>query len=140
VNGACRCGDIQVSLELIRELSAYSPRVCDCDFCRARDAAYVSDSEGSLSIWIDASGGIELARQGSMAAEFMLCRDCATLVAVRYESEGRWLAAANARILDYSQGLWAETSVSPKNLSPAQKIDRWKAAWFGRVAIHNGKL
>ena len=136
-NGACSCGNVRVVVELTRDLSTYGPRVCDCEFCVARSAAYISDSGGSLYIWIEPSRQLRIARQGSMAAEFMLCPDCASLIAVRYQSEGRAFGAVNANILDQPERLGGRTSVSPKHLSLEQKIARWKAAWFAQVEIRS---
>ena len=87
VTGACGCGNIQVLLEFTREPSSYSPRVCDCDFCRARGAAYVSDPAGYLSMDIDRPSDVQRLRQGSGTAEFLVCR-CEDLVAVLYRHGG----------------------------------------------------
>jgi hypothetical protein len=69
-----------------------------------------------------------------MTAQFLVCR-CGALVAVLYESEGRCFAAVNARNLEHAGLLGADMTVSPKSLLGGEKIERWKAVWFARVAI-----
>lgn len=137
VNGGCRCRNISITLELTREPSYYSPRTCDCNFCQAHGAAYVSDPAGSLWIHIDQPSDVQRMRQGSMAAEFLVCR-CNDLVAVLYGSGEKLLAAVNAKMLEQSNRLGVATPVSPKTLSAEQKVERWKTAWFARVATERG--
>jgi hypothetical protein len=139
VSGGCRCGNILVSLKLARDLATYRPRVCDCDFCCQQGAAYVSDPLGSLSIGISRPSETQRLRQGTLAAEFLMCRHCNVLVAVLFESEGQCLAAINARIVEQPEVFGAELPVSPKNLSRHEKTDRWKAAWFSSVVISTGQ-
>jgi hypothetical protein len=135
VNGGCHCGNIRLDIELTRAPGEYSPRACDCDFCRKHGAAYISDAHGSLVIRIRDERERGMYRQGSGMAECLLCRNCGVLVGACYRSDGRLYAAVNAKVVDAGTAFAAEQSVSPKQLSAGQKTDRWKAIWFSDVRI-----
>jgi hypothetical protein len=129
VTGGCHCGNVRVSLELPRPTAEYSPRACDCDFCRKHAAAYISDAKGALSIAITDERELARYRQGSETAEFLVCRRCGVLVAVTHDGH----ATVNARVVDAAFA--AEQAVSPKQLSAEDKVKRWQQVWFADVTI-----
>ena len=130
VTGGCHCGNLRVSLQLSRAAIAYSPRACDCEFCRKHGAAWVSDPEGALRIQITDDRELARYRQGSGSAEFVICRVCGVVVAVTYLARH---AAVNARALDAAFA--ADQVVSPKTLAPEDKTRRWQAVWFADVTF-----
>ncbi|WP_435608779.1 GFA family protein [Pseudomonas knackmussii] len=133
LHGNCHCGNLQVHVGLSREPLDYQPRACDCGFCQAHGAAYISDAGGSLAIeWREEPGRY---RHGSRNAEFLFCRQCGVLVAVTYEADGRTFAALNVRALGSDTGFAAEAPASPQQLPPEQRIERWKKLWFADVAL-----
>jgi hypothetical protein len=134
-SGACHCGNIVVELALAAPPGSYRPRVCDCEFCRKHGAAYVSDPKGSVQIGIRETRELVKYRQGSRSADFLLCRSCGVLVAVLYDHRERLYAAINARAVDSSAHWAEEQSVSPMELSAAEKAERWRDVWFADVKI-----
>ena len=42
---SCHCGNISVELRFSKELSAYVPRACDCDFCIKHGAATLANRD-----------------------------------------------------------------------------------------------
>lgn len=130
VTGGCYCGSLQVTLRLTRAPDSYTPRACDCGFCRKHAAAYISDSLGSLEIEIGAAADRGSFRQGSEAAECLFCRRCGVLVAVTCEIEGRLYGAVNVRSLNPAVSFGPEQSASPKQLSATDKLQRWQSLWF----------
>jgi hypothetical protein len=60
---------------------------------------------------------------------------CGVLVAVLYEDDERMYAAINARAVDVSAHWGDAQSVSPKELSAAEKAARWRDVWFADVKI-----
>ncbi len=135
VSGGCYCGNIGVEMDLTRGPDAYSPRACDCDFCRKHGAAYVSDAHGALGIRIKDVGASGKYRQGSGQAEFLLCRNCGVLVGVLFQNEGRLYGAVNAKAIDATASFGAEKPVSPKTLSGSEKAVRWQDVWFSDVSV-----
>lgn len=135
VNGGCHCGNLLVELELTKVPSAYFPRACDCDFCRKHGASYVSDPQGSLIIRIKDEHESRHYRQGSGAADCLLCQNCGVLVAVLYRSAGPVYGAVNARVLDVLAKFGEAVPVSPQTLSDHAKVQRWQEIWFPNVSV-----
>ena len=135
VSGGCYCGNIQLTVTLSREPSAYAPRACDCDFCRKHGAAYVSDPQGVLRIQINHAAEVSRFRQGSNTAEMLLCRTCGVLVGAVFRDAGGLFGTLNAQALDCRAAFGAEQSVSPKLLPPQQKVQRWRDLWFQNVTL-----
>ena len=136
--GGCHCGNIAVRVELERAPAAYAPRACDCEFCRKHGAAWVSDPQGSLAVHIgDERAAIHYA-QGDRLAEMLLCRNCGVLVGALWR-EQRLYGVLNASVLE-SAVAFAETQpVSPRTLSAAAKMSRWKSLWFADVTLTSGE-
>jgi hypothetical protein len=135
VCGGCYCGNIRIQASFSRDLAGYNPRACDCDFCRKHVAAYVSDSSGSLRIEIRHEPEVNRFRQGSNTAEMLLCRTCGVLVGALYRESNRLFGTLNAKALDSTSSFGPEQSVSPKVLSPDQKVQRWRDIWFPDVLL-----
>lgn len=119
--------------ELSQPVGCYSVRVCDCSFCQKHAAAYLSDPAGRLYLEFHSKSEVNCYRQGSEAAELLLCAHCGVLVAVRYRADDNTYGAINVRALDAAPEFGARTPVSPRALSPADKVARWKQIWFARV-------
>jgi hypothetical protein len=133
LHGGCHCGRIRVRAELSQAPGCYSVRACDCDFCQKHAAAYLSDPAGRLYLRFRSQSEVNCYRQGSEAAELLLCAHCGVLVAVRYGAEDNTYGAINVRALEEAPEFGARTPVSPRTLSPAEKIARWKQLWFAHV-------
>jgi hypothetical protein len=139
VSGGCYCGNIRLTVSLSRDVCAYNPRACDCDFCQKHGAAYVSDPRGALSIRIGEAGQVNRFRQGSNTAEMLLCRQCGVLVGALYQEADRVFGTLNAKALDCRASFGPEQSVSPKSLSADQKVQRWHELWFPDVRVTAGR-
>jgi hypothetical protein len=138
VNGSCHCGNVEFSAELSRPPDLYSPRACDCDFCRKHGAAYISDASGRLRLKLRSESAVHRYHQGSGEAECLLCATCGVLVAVLYRADQMVYGALNTRAAEESAGFGVTTSVSPKTLSPADKVQRWQRIWFPNVEVSHG--
>ena len=134
-SASCPCGNLSVRGEFSRPANEYTPRACDCEFCRKHGATYVSDPEGALAIHCRSSADTLRYRQGSGTAEFLLCRRCGVLAGVLWSDEGKSYAALNARILDNPATLGAAQPASPRQLPLDERKDRWRRLWFADVRI-----
>ena len=136
LTGGCHCGNISVAVALTRPPEAYAPRCCDCDFCRKHGAAYVSDPDGSLAVRIKDQSSTMHYRQGSEAAECLICAKCGIYVLALYrDQDGVAYGAVNVRTLDGPVLLGQVQPVSPKQLSKDDKVVRWKEIWFRGVTL-----
>ncbi|HEY5102724.1 MAG TPA: hypothetical protein VII70_08070 [Steroidobacteraceae bacterium] len=135
VNAGCHCGNIGVELELAHAPGNYSPRTCDCEFCKKHGAAYVSDPRGTLDVTVEDEQACTTYRQGSALADFLICKRCGVLVGVFYRDEDRIYAALNASIVGMQARFGAASPGAPKKLTDIEKVARWKALWFSEVRI-----
>ena len=135
IHGGCYCGNIRLDGALSRELSEYSPRACDCDFCQKHGSAYVSDPRGTLRIRVGNESELNRFRQGSNTAEMLVCRTCGVLVGALYRDGNRLFGTLNARALDCRASFGADKTVSPKSLSADLKVQRWRDIWFADVSV-----
>lgn len=135
LDGSCYCGGVQVRVELSRSPESFQPRACDCDFCRKNGASYISDPVGSMNIEAKDRDAITGFRQGSENAEFMFCKTCAVLVGVVYRESESVFGAVNSEVFGAGKSFGEKVTASPKTLSGAEKVARWKLVWFPKVSF-----
>jgi len=135
--GSCTCGEVSFSLSLSQSLDAYSPRACDCDFCAAREIVYLSDPKGALEL--HSKLPLKTLVQGSEQAQFLLCASCNSVVAVVHSFQSGLKGAVNASLIKNGKQLQEVEIVSPKLLSPTEKIERWNRVWL-QVIVNDQKI
>lgn len=133
IQGKCHCGKVSVRVRLTDEPETYAPRACDCDFCTRHGARYLSDPKGSLEFEVADESGLSRYRQGAELADMLFCSNCGILVGACYEDDSGLFGVVNARL--FPQLFGEETVVSPKQLGPEEKTERWKKIWFGDMRI-----
>lgn len=135
ITGSCHCGNVNVSIGLPRAPLEYSPRACDCDFCRKHGASYLSDPNGVLAVEVGDLRSLHSYRQGSGTAEMLVCGHCGVLIGATFAADGRVFAAINTRIIDGGVAFGESRTVSPKLLGAEEKAERWRQLWFGDVSV-----
>ena len=126
--GRCTCGQANFQIRLSRALNHYTPRACDCDFCQARHIAYLSDPEGTGTIFSEMA--LVKQKQGSQQADFLTCPECEDVLAASCTINGQLRGAVNANLLDSKAQMNDSQEASPKHLSAAQKNARWADIWL----------
>ena len=132
--GSCHCGNVSLKIEVTSKLNTYSPRACDCSFCTKHGAAYVSDKDGKLTIYVRNKNDLSKYQHGSQTADFLICKICGVLVGVCYEHQGHLYATVNSKAIDNNE-FKPETIVSPQMLNKDEKIQRWQDVWFADVSL-----
>ena len=140
LSGGCHCGNLAFTMTLSQAPGNYTPRACDCDFCRKHGAAYLSDPAGTISLSVRDNRQLGRYRQGSGAAEFLLCRGCGVLVAVCYRDNtggdsNDYYMAVNSQAVAGDPAFGAAGTASPKSLGQDEKIQRWRTLWFQKATI-----
>lgn len=115
------------------------PRACDCRFCRAHGAAWISHPAGRLAIH-ESGSRLRTYRQGSLVAQFLLCGDCGVLVAVVFEDGDKRHAAVNANCLEARDGFAPVVAASPQALSPDEKTTRWRQLWISDFQLITSRV
>jgi hypothetical protein len=95
----------------------------------------VSDPLGSLHIQVRNELEVNRFRQGSNTADMLLCGRCGVLVGAFYRESHRLFGTLNVKALDSRLSFGAEQAVSPKLLSPDQKVQRWRDIWVPDVHL-----
>lgn len=131
--GKCQCGATSLSLELPKPIEYYQPRACDCDFCTARDIAYLSEPTARLTINSDSD--LSKYQQGSNQAEFLACAKCDSVIAASFKEGTKRIGSVNANLLCDRESLASAVTVSPKQLSADEKKLRWQELWMS-IIIH----
>lgn len=131
-HGSCHCGRLRIGFSTGRHPADFTPRACDCRFCRKHGAAYVSDTAGRLSVSAR-ENALHRYRQGSDTADFLLCGQCGVLVAVTFEHADRVYGAVNIGCLDGDSGFMAPVPASPRLLGADEKVSRWLKLWIPDV-------
>lgn len=126
--GQCSCGTASFTVSLPVDLPQLSPRACDCHFCASRKIAWLSHPKGKLAITSHKT--LLRSQQGSEQADFLTCPTCHDVIAASITFQNQMLAAVNATLLLEKQRLAATAVVSPKTLSPDEKIQRWQQVWM----------
>ncbi|MCB1859545.1 MAG: aldehyde-activating protein [Gammaproteobacteria bacterium] len=135
IYGGCYCGNITYAAELADSPRSYTTRTCDCDFCTAHGASYVSDSKGKLALEIKSEKETSRFRQGSGIVDFLICRNCGVVVGACYEEGGILYGAINSKSVRKKLAFGESISVSPKKLNDSEKVKRWKEIWFPNVRL-----
>ena len=68
-------------------------------------------------------------RQGSESAEFLLCRHCGVLLAVVFATDDGMRGAVNVRCLANAAEFASPQTVSPQQLPPEERRERWRRLW-----------
>ena len=129
LTGSCHCQRLQLALRGSIDATATSPRACDCSFCQAHAAAWVSDPDGELVVTASGADALGRYRQGSESAEFLFCRHCGVLLAVVFASDEGMRGAVNVRCFAEAGEFAPAQAVSPQQLPPEVRRERWRRLW-----------
>ncbi|MCG7549980.1 aldehyde-activating protein [Pseudoalteromonas sp. Of7M-16] len=124
---SCNCGNVEVSVNFPHPIEKYQARECNCDFCRANGLAYLSDPNGTLSL--TAKDPMKQLKQGSLQATFWQCARCMDIVAVTHSNHKETKGAVCKKLFEAKYLVQPSVCVSPKDLTPTEKLNHWNAAW-----------
>lgn len=133
IRGSCSCRN----LELVWHTVDYSvaPRACQCDYCRAKDAAYVSKSRTAVELRVHKEPLHRICEHGSKSAQFHECANCGDVVLVTANIDGEMYGALNARCLVNPQGFSGDIETHFDAQTAAQKRERWRRNWCSPVKL-----
>lgn len=127
--GRCSCGQVTISFTSARDLPDHAPRQCDCDYCaRHGTPLLLSDPIGSLEFSSDDK--LQQETQGSGQASMLFCPGCRDMVGAAIQLDGQWKGVVNGSLLTAADKLPPPQIVSPKQLSPGEKLARWQTIWM----------
>jgi hypothetical protein len=135
LEGSCYCGNITVRVETDVPAAEMTPRACDCDFCTAHGAEWVSTPKAHLEIEIQNEAAVNLYSQGSESARFWICQRCGVVPAVTCEINEHRKGAVNKRAMLDMKAFPDTQPVSPADLPAEEKQARWDDKWIDKVVV-----
>ena len=133
IRGQCTCGNIAVHWHTVDY--SVTPRMCQCQYCSSKSAAYVSKSGTRVDILIHKEGKHRIHRQGTKTAEFHECTNCHDLVCVTAWIDGDLYGALNSNCLSNPRGFSPGIKIDVSDQTAATKLDRWRQNWCHPVII-----
>jgi len=109
----------QYSFSSPKDITAYSPRKYDCQYCMQRCIDYLSDPLGQISL-ASCSPFLE-EKQCFGQATFLLCPSCQGVVAVGYIGKGFSVGSLDATHLNEVDNVQRNGVVSPKAIDRTEK-------------------
>ena len=133
LEGRCACGNLSVHWQTVD----YSvvPRACQCDYCRAHDAAWVSKPGSRVRLRARDDSMHHTVRQGSGTAVFHECGACGAVLLATVEVDGETYGALNASRLRNPQGFQPAVTVDYSDQTADDKLPRWQANWCCPVSL-----
>ena len=98
--GGCHCGNITVTFETNRGPTDFTPRACDCSFCRKHSTRALSDPEGHIHLNVQREDDLSRYQFGTRATEFLICRSCGVYVSAYMPDGDAAFANVLASVLD----------------------------------------
>lgn len=130
LNGGCRCGRWVVEIRSLTSLSQSNPRVCDCDYCTAKDSITGVISGPEIDTEFKGSG-TTVENSGDGLASFYFCDSCEDFLAVGYRFDVLRGAVSSGLFSDLSL-FGPPIDIQPRFLPAEEKLERWEKLW-GRL-------
>jgi hypothetical protein len=136
IHGGCDCGNIKIVWNVDEPPRA--PRACQCDYCTAQQASYVSAPGSGFSATIRRPEHHRIIHQGTETADFHECSVCNRLVFVSSNIEGDIYGVINSRCL---RDLGLETPVHMQFTQESKQVrlERRRRNWCHPVHINGRK-
>lgn len=136
-SGLCKCKTWGIRISVAEHLRNLSPRVCDCEYCKAHPSAVISHPDMKFDLVGD-KNLLTVSQNGDKLATFYHCTACGDLLAVGREINGRSRGAVNALLLDQRAELGEHMAVQPRLLAATDKLRRWEEVW-GEMTIRGSE-
>lgn len=136
LQGSCGCGNITLSWDA--DGTILIPRACQCSYCAARRAAWVSQRSTAFHVTIHRPENHRTITQGSRIARFHECTCCKTTVFATALLERESYGILNARCLQQYSRLAAPVTTDFSAQDPERKQSRWRRNWCHPVMIEYG--
>lgn len=98
--GGCHCGNIAVTFETNKAATDFTPRACDCSFCRKHSTRALSDPGGHIHLNVQRGDDLNRYQFGTKATEFLICRSCGVYVSAYMPDGEAAFANVLASVLD----------------------------------------
>lgn len=133
MRGSCSCQNISVEWKTID--FGVVPRQCQCEYCTAKHASYISKSGTSFKLRVKNESLHVVVRHGSGSADFHECKNCGDVVCVTAEIDGEIYGALNSQCMENKLGFTSAVEFDASGQSASEKLERWRQNWCHPVLI-----
>ena len=131
-SGGCHCGNIKVYFETELTPKEFTPRACQCSFCRKHFTRALSDPSGHVNIVVHRNSDLSRYRFGVKATEFLICRSCGVYVSAYMPDGARAYANVMANVLDnheaFGAGVITDYGGEDEEGKRARRREKWTPA------------
>ncbi len=125
--GSCDCGAVNFEYHCHAALSEQTARACQCEFCKPRDATYLSATNAELHVFLRDSRYLYAHRFGTNTADFMHCAVCNAGVFIRMNFNEQTYGVVFAPALSdfHNITLFADADYAGEALAERLRADHW---------------
>jgi hypothetical protein len=133
MHGGCVCGNIRV--EWGANDFSVTPRACQCGYCVAKNAAYVSRSGSIFRATIFDGAAHRVLGHGTHSAEFHECSRCDSLVFVTAHIDNTIYGVLNSKCFSDGTNFPPPQKISFDDETLEQRRGRWRNNWCYPVFV-----
>jgi hypothetical protein len=133
--GACDCGAVKFEYHCDQDLTEHTARACQCEFCKPRQASYLSLVASELRVHLKDRRYLYAYRFGTNTADFMHCAVCNSQVFVKTRVDDQDYALVYAPALARFSEL---TDFSPVNYDEevlSDRLQRRAQNWIAKLDV-----
>jgi hypothetical protein len=138
--GSCDCGAVRFKFHCSKDLRSLTARACQCQYCLPRQASYVSDPGGMLSVEVRDRRYLYSHRFGTRSADFVHCARCNALVYVKSLIEGKEYAVVVASSLADFPALATAQPADFEAESLSQRLQRRAQSWIPTLELVESRV
>ncbi len=132
IKTSCECQNIKVECD--SKLLSRIARQCNCNYCKASQAEYLSDSDSNVTFEITDFESYRLSQNGYPIAKLHECNNYGVIL-VTFKVEGQLYCVINAKALRVNGYTLDGTLKDYSNESNEQRLSRRKNNWFKAVQV-----
>ena len=127
--GGCHCGNIQVWFETELTPDAFTPRACQCSFCRKHSTRALSDPSGHIHLTVKSGDVLSRYQFGTKSTEFLVCTNCGVYVSAYMPDGDKAYANVMANVLLDHEAFGPATPINYGTEGKVGKQDRRRRNW-----------
>ncbi len=128
-HGQCHCGNLEVTFTTAKTPDQFTPRACQCSFCRKHSTRALSDPTGRIDLMAHDEGLLERYRFGTGITDFLVCRKCGVYIAAYMDDGAAAYANVMASVLDNQADFSAAAPTDYGDEDATGKRQRRREKW-----------
>lgn len=131
----CYCKNINIALHTNKNAQDFTPRTCQCDYCKSHGASWISDPEGTAKLTFQDRQDAVFYRFGHKTSDFVFCRKCGVLTIALCEFEGKTRAVINITAMTDHEFTEEPIKTNFDGETIESRLERRTQNWMGNVII-----